>query len=149
LVLQQPRAKRLLTERAAEELASTGRRYIFRGQSKDWPVSSRFTRLDKSEKPLAKKQVERFEGWVGMTPGFEKLASDVDQLLAVAQHYGIPTTFVDFTTEPRIAGYFASEKVSPDTSSDLACIVCLDVDDLLDFWKSWMRDSPHLCVPKT
>jgi hypothetical protein len=80
-------------------------------------------------------KVARYEAWVKHTPGLENLAANTDAAIAVAQHYGLPTNFVDFTTQPEIAGFFASEKAGSDTVADLACIICLDVENLKEFWK--------------
>jgi hypothetical protein len=33
-----------------------------------------------------------------------------DAYIAAAQHYGLPTPFVDFSWDPRIAGFFASDR---------------------------------------
>lgn len=127
---------------AAEDLVRPGRRFIFRGQRRDWPVRSSRTRLTETELTPAEEQLGRYEAWLHQTPGLAALAADVDQALAVAQHYGLPTNFVDFTTAPRIAGFFASEKAEPNKKPEDACIVCLDVDDLLEFWEAMPAKYP-------
>jgi len=55
--------------------------------------------------------MEKFLGWTKATEGLEALASNDDAAIAVAQHYGFATHFIDFTTEPSVAGYFASEGI--------------------------------------
>lgn len=63
-----------------------------------------------------------FLHWVRTTNGLQALASNLDMTIAVAQHYGIATHFIDFTTEPYVAGYFASEgipKQTPRRSGDV------------------------------
>jgi len=121
--------------RAANQLKSTGRSYWFRGQAKDWPIRSSLVRVKPEDRQLALQKVARYEAWVKRTPGLENLAANTDATIAVGQHYGLPTNFVDFTTQPEIAGFFASERACSDTTEDLACIICLDVEDLKEFWQ--------------
>ncbi|MGA1870915.1 MAG: FRG domain-containing protein [bacterium] len=120
---------------AAEQLKRSGRPYWFRGQAKGWPLRSSFVRINQADRNLALEKVARYEEWVKHTPGLEHLVTNTDAAIAVAQHYGIPTNFVDFTTHPEIAGFFASEKAGFTTAGDLACIICLDVQDFKEFWK--------------
>lgn len=75
------------------------------------------------------------------TPGLEELKKDTAYPMAIAQHYGLATPFMDFTTSPAVAGFFASsEKPDPNTTS---CLCCLDTADLMEVW-SWVRSMlPH------
>lgn len=123
--------------RVADGLKRSGKKYWFRGQRKDWPVQSSFVRLEPDSREDALEKLARFEHWLKRTPGLEELAGNADATIAVAQHYGIPTNFVDFTTRPEIAAYFASEGAAPTSSDDLVCIVCLDIDDLRKFWEGF------------
>ena len=125
--------------REAQQLKRAGR-YWFRGQSKGWSVRSSFTRVDSQNRHLAKQKIARYNSWIKNTRGLEYLAENTDEGIAVAQHYGLPTNFVDFTTEPKIAGFFASEKASDKTAGDLACIICLDVQDFEEFWQQTARE---------
>ena len=118
--------------REAKRLKDSGRPYWFRGQSKGWPLRSSLCRADRD---LAMEKFARFHSWIKKTPRLENLAANTDKGFAVAQHYGLPTNFVDFTTQPEIAGFFASEYAGPATAKDLACIICLDVQDFKEFWQ--------------
>lgn len=82
----------------------------------------------------------RFDNWVNTTPGLEELAESADAKIAVAQHYGIATNFVDFSTEPKVAGYFATEGAGMNEAPSEACIICLDVDDLMRFWDGLIHE---------
>ncbi len=128
--------------RVAEQLNRPDRSYWFRGQTKDWPVRSTLARIAPEDRERMLEKLARYEGWVKSTPGLEDIASNVNATIAVAQHYGLPTNFVDFTTEPKIAAFFASEHAGPDTASDLACIVCLDIQDLKEFWQALPERYP-------
>src|SRR5713226_7760249 len=102
--------------RAAKQLKRPGRSFWFRGQAKDWPLRSSFVRVKPEDRQLALEKLARYEGWVKHTPGLENLAANINAGIAVAQHYGLPTNFVDFTTQPEIAGFFASEKAGSDAA---------------------------------
>lgn len=117
----------------AQELKRSGSHDWFRGQTKNWPVKSSLVRLDQSLNQAVLEKLGRFEYWVKSTAGLEHLASNPDAAIAVAQHYGLPTNFVDFTTEPAVAGFFASNLQQG--SDESGCIICLSTGDVKDFWK--------------
>ena len=54
--------------------------------------------------------------------------------MAIAQHYGLPTRFIDFTTEPRVAAFFASDIRSDSQPPEEAAILCLDSKDFESIW---------------
>jgi len=123
----------------ADRLKSEGKYDLFRGQEKaEWYVQSSLARYESYEDALAK--LGRFEEWVKNTPGLGMLAKDVDQMLAVAQHYGLPTNFVDFTDKPKIAAIFAVDGVEPDASYE-GCIICLNTRDFFDFLERYLAVS--------
>src|SRR5688572_24538795 len=122
----------------AQALATTflkdGRYDWFRGQVQGWPLRSTFLRRPESEHDEILAKMARFEHWAQTTAGLEELVRTPDSLHAVAQHYGMPTNFVDFATEPAVAAYFASER-EPDEAGAESCILCLNTTDLLAIWK--------------
>jgi len=128
---------------AAEELKRKGSHEWFRGQTSDWPLLSSFLRLPEAERPAALDRFGRLLAWAKQTPGLEPLVQQEDQLVAVAQHYGLPTNFVDFTTEPRVAGFFASHG-KPPTDGRESCILCLNQQDLLDVWQAVATVRPDV-----
>jgi hypothetical protein len=127
----------------ANDLKEKGGYDLFRGQIKNWPLKSSFGRqVDKNKKGEALEKMARFESWVKRTKGLEELAKHSDDIIAVAQHYGIPTNFVDFTTSPRVAGFFASYGKIEEENVE-SCILCLNSQDLMDFWKNWFMQSEY------
>ncbi len=119
----------------ANDLKEKGGYDLFRGQIKNWPLKSSFGRqVDKNKKDEALEKMARFERWVKQTKGLEELAKHPDDMIAVAQHYGIPTNFVDFTTSPRVAGFFSSYGRIDEENVE-SCILCLNSQDLITFWK--------------
>jgi hypothetical protein len=136
----------------ATDLKQMGKYNWFRGQIQNWPLLSSFARLKTEKVDEALQKAARFEHWFKTTRGLEDIAANTDMGIAVAQHYGIPTTFVDFTTEPGIAGFFASH--GRPSAVYPSCIICLDTADLAEFWKKLQHyrgdSSPefiHISVP--
>jgi hypothetical protein len=117
----------------ASKLKSEGTYDWFRGQINNWSLRSTRARLKAAEEEEATSKLERFFAWIHGTPGLESITGTPDSVVAVAQHYGLPTNFVDFTTEPAIAGFFASYG-RPRKGME-SCIICLNTDDLRKFWK--------------
>ncbi|MEO0988977.1 MAG: FRG domain-containing protein [Cyanobacteria bacterium J06639_14] len=115
----------------AHQFRREGRYDWFRGQvSSEWSVVPSLLR-DGVDLTSAEKRLDRFFGWVQSTRGLEAIASDETAMYAVAQHYGIPTHFVDFTTDPDVAAFFAFDTTREIPPGSLSSIVCLDTKDLL------------------
>jgi hypothetical protein len=108
----------------------------FRGQTCDWPVTATLQRLTEDQYDAIMERVERFVEWFQSTPGLESFANDVDTVVAIAQHYGIPTNFIDFSTEPSVAGFFATHSNCIDTDQP-GCIICVNVAELMDAWRDY------------
>jgi hypothetical protein len=127
----------------AIEMATTFKREgqydWFRGQVETWPPYSSSFRIGlKGEDGWGKRVENRlinFFSWLQITAGLEAIAKDRDCAFAVAQHYGIPTHYLDFTTDPSVAGYFACDTKSPRPGVE-SCIYCLDTSNLRDLWAS-------------
>src|SRR6185436_19666248 len=92
-----------------------GRYDWFRGQLRaEWHPYSSLMRLQlrdpKWEAPhLAR--IRRLHSWLRSTAGLTNLAEDAHAFMAIAQHYGIATHYLDFTTDPAVAGFFACDTV--------------------------------------
>ena len=70
-------------------------------------------------------------------------------MLAVAQHYGLPTTLIDFSTEPKVAAFFSSH--NPPSSNDgevNSCIICLDYDELRTVYEATKIVEPDMPEPR-
>ena len=129
----------------ADALRQSGKYDWFRGQKNNWPLRSSYARLDKGKQTGANpenetnEKLKRFHSWICSTPGLEDIRSHRDAIWAVAQHYGLPTNYIDFTIEPRIATFFATDAK---TDTEDACILCLSRADLKDFWSRMPSKYP-------
>ncbi|MCT7310089.1 FRG domain-containing protein [Ralstonia sp. CHL-2022] len=125
----------------ATQLQQDGKYDWFRGQVQEWPPCSSLERRirDAPEiKSQLDKKLERFIAWAKAQIDLEYLANpnNVDALFAVLQHYGFPTSYIDFSTDPCVAGFFASDcKTPPDPSSN-SVIYCLNTADFSEFYST-------------
>jgi FRG domain-containing protein len=117
----------------AERLRAEGRHDFFRGQIQPWTLRSSLQRQDGAAQLSAIQWLNRFRVWVSNTEGLWPIAADQDQAIAVAQHYGLPTDFIDVTPDPRVAAFFALDGRDPALTAP-CCIVCLSSRDLARVW---------------
>lgn len=127
----------------AEEFRKRGRYDLFRGQVREqWKPYTSLMRLlerDQAALPAVEQKVLRFCSWLSDTPGLSEIANDEDSIIAIAQHYGIPTHYLDFTTDPAVAGFFAADTTMPDPEVE-SCIFCLDSEHLMSLWSAVRQD---------
>ena len=130
------RARNVFTAVAlAEELRKAGEFDLFRGQVVNYPLRSTATRPGINPDEVLEK-LNDFYSWVQQTPELSSLHKDPDLALAVAQHYGLPTPFMDFSLSPAVAGYFASHSNrSREDGPATSCIVCANSKLLVNSWQ--------------
>ncbi|HEY1948990.1 MAG TPA: FRG domain-containing protein [Bryobacteraceae bacterium] len=122
-------------------------RFYFRGQgSSAYPLVSSFDRWHTSSaniKKLSKKDATElflkfFREEAGRLIPDQSLPIDQEQLLALAQHYGVPTRLLDWTESPYVAAFFAFSGIAsafkPPVQS--VAIWCLDTESAL-----WNQDT--------
>jgi hypothetical protein len=116
-----------LAIRYAEQCRREGEFDWFRGQTQRWPLVPSLARRAPAEQDLVDQRLHRFWSWCDATLGVAEMLPTDASRMAVAQHYGIPTSLIDFSTEPRLAGFFAShvEGPPPDESAE-SCIYCFN-----------------------
>lgn len=123
----------------AQSFKVEGRYHWFRGQVRDWPPYSSLHRINASSDTGRRERAERrlhlLIDWVRQTPELAYLLNPehVHDLFGIMQHYGIATNYIDFTTEPAVAGFFAADTTTPPTEGR-ACIYCLNTQNLESRW---------------
>ncbi|KAA3610675.1 MAG: FRG domain-containing protein [Calditrichaeota bacterium] len=133
----------------AEELKVTGKANWFRGQTRNWPLLSSYVRKTPSEQKMAIERINSLYDWMHDIQALAKLRSDKNAVLAVAQHYGMATMLVDFSTEPRVAAFFAAHNPpSPEDGDDESCIICLNYEELIDVYESVKIVRPNMPEPR-
>ena len=88
---------------------------LFRGQRKKWPILPSLFRGTRPERVLAESRLQRFLEWANDTSHLANLSAT--QLLAIAQHYGIPTSLIDITRSYSAAMFFATYDAETDSTS--------------------------------
>jgi hypothetical protein len=105
-----------LTDLTWEEYKSTSANWevegkAFRGQTKPWPVRTKFHRARRFDLiKYADEDIPRLKEIFGSKfdrPLDPAKGGDLIPLLALAQHHGYPTPFLDWTRSPDIAAYFS------------------------------------------
>ena len=136
-----------LTQLFAPEVPARGR-YYFRGQSSaDYTLISSFDRwyttLGTNTKNLSKKDatdrfLELFREEAGRLSPDPSLPTNIKQLLALAQHYGVPTRLLDWTESPYVAAFFAFSELAlqPENPANRIAIWCLDTEARI-----WAQDT--------
>lgn len=121
----------------AQRLKDKGQYDWFRGQVRDWAPLSSLHRLYQRRDDVAVTRMKTRYGlfcqWLENNAALRHLLDDenADQFFAVAQHYGIPTHYIDFTTDPAVAGFFAADTLTPPPADDgFSCIYCLNTEEL-------------------
>ena len=124
------------------DFKKAGRYDWFRGQIHSWPIISSLSRLPKEKSDSAIEKLNRFATWASSIQDLKELPSFKDAVLAIAQHYGIPTPLVDFTTSPEVACFFASDGVPFETKADISmsCIYCLSTSEVNAVLKTATED---------
>lgn len=122
----------------AEKLKTNENYNLFRGQGQDWKVRSTLGRLSPKEVEKAQKKIERLHFFFQSSPTLKKYISDIDCFFAIAQHYGIPTSYIDFTTSIQVAAYFATNSKSNIVGEDcsIICVSEKNLKNILEFSKS-------------
>lgn len=116
----------------------TPQRYIFRGQgSSDWELISSFDRsyqsFDyKTRKTAEKTLIDKFKALVTKWEGKERFTGySEEQIISVAQHYGIPTRLIDWSYSIYVASFFAFAHVSDYNG----CVAIWVIDTNHEIWQ--------------
>ncbi|MBT5653960.1 MAG: FRG domain-containing protein [Alphaproteobacteria bacterium] len=107
------------------QLVRNGQANLFRGQTQDWPkITPSLHRIIKEEQDKAIQELKMFEEWSGSVPGMAVYRHKKEAITAIAQHFQIPTSFLDMTTSPEIALLFAKSSSETDDHKFESVIYC-------------------------
>lgn len=116
----------------ANEFKLSNQYNLFRGQAQNWQVVPTVGRLSSKSFDNAKELISRLYYFFETNTPLKKFINNVDWFYAVAQHYGIPTSYIDFSTKPEIAAFFATNSGDNKIGEDCV-IICLNETDFNDF----------------
>lgn len=125
---------------AAVELAESWRRAgthsWFRGHSNvTWQIATTLGRLQGNVEDTARSnsRMRQFCDWLESVPELRHLLEEkhVHEFFAILQHYGVPTHYLDFTDNPKVAGFFAGVGSGAIPGRD-GCIIAIDPDDWVE-----------------
>jgi hypothetical protein len=132
-----------------------GQRWIFRGQSRPWNIIPSAWR-NPSDRTTFQKRLDIFHRYL-MEFMTEEDDIELDLLgrpkslndaAVLAQHYGLPTSLVDFTFDPRVAFFFASSHCGSDAPRGLSNdIADYGVIDCISFYKMCVLSSSSVVFP--
>ena len=132
----------------ARDFQKSDKYNLFRGQAKNWDVVSTGRRLPESDYEQKIKVLQRLMFFMDEHKSLSKYKSNIDWFFAVAQHYGLPTNYIDFSTDYKVAAYFATHSKQNQVGEECV-IVCLNADDfssLIDFI-SVIYEKQNLLAP--
>lgn len=118
-----------------------GKYDLFRGQTYEhWDPSSSLVRLygDSEAMEVAQLKHHGFFNWLDQHQSLNYLGREenTDKAFGILQHYGVPTTLLDFTTSPEIAGFFSADTNQIPPQGTTSVLFCLASKDLLSLWST-------------
>jgi hypothetical protein len=119
----------------AERFKAAQKYRYFRGQrDARWMVTSSFAREDAAGQRRARDDIGAFAAWVRRAESVVPYLADDDKIIAAAQHHQIAkTTFIDFSTDPVVAGWFATDGGVPGQEG---AIYLVDPDEVASIFKA-------------
>lgn len=105
---------------------------LFRGQTKDWPLTPSRGRLMPDELEANRDRLLSLQLFLSQYEQAKQYSEHPDILFAVAQHYGIATDLLDFTRSPIVALFFATHSKQSLAGKE-GVIICLDKKDFKEF----------------
>jgi hypothetical protein len=132
-----------------------GTQVVYRGQARSWNIVPTAWRFPDEERPNDQRLGALARYWKEWTSPDNDRTFDLfgrldkpASVAAVAQHYGLPTTLVDFTFDPRIAVLFACSRCDhgsppgiPEDMRDHAVIY------FTSFYKLASIGNQRICLP--
>lgn len=111
----------------AQRELKRGTYQFFRGQENaDWIPEPSWFRIPMQNHGSVKERISLFLSYTREVARNAGIEYSDDALVAIAQHYGIPTTFLDLTTDPIVAALFACPANTTQGSAKAAILLYSD-----------------------
>lgn len=125
---------------------------LFRGQlNADWPCTSSLERKNDAERARARTLFNDLHEFATTHPEMQVYLENEVALWAIAQHYGIPTRFIDFSTNPTKAAFFCADTNTPVESGTTSALYCLNSVKFKEFWaqmKPFLKTADPSIIPR-
>lgn len=108
-----------------------GKYDLFRGQAQNWPLVCSMNRLSLKKRKEEIEKLKRFHLFLSRQIVTHKYINNFDWYYAVAQHYGIGTSFIDFTKNPEVALFFATNSRCNESGKE-SVIICMNKNDFTE-----------------
>lgn len=101
---------------------------LFRGQNENWPLISSQGRLSPEKIEENGERLLWLFDFLSQYKSTNRYTKNIDDFIAIAQHYGIPTDFIDLTRSPEVALFFATHSKQSLIDKE-GVLICLNSDD--------------------
>lgn len=119
-----------------KSLQLRGKYQYFRGQeNSEWLPMPSYSRLPEDAIEETNVNVKSFLHYARKVSESTGLNYTDDDLIAIAQHYGVPTPFLDLTTEPIVAASFACPSGSKNTAKKASIFLYSKLQ--IQFWRDY------------
>ena len=127
-------------QKLAKSLLERGQYKYFRGQrDAKWKVQSTIARLNATEREAELDKLAAFYEWAHSSNKIAPYLHNDDKLLATAQHHAIAATpFIDFTTEPGVAAWFATDNA---VAGDFGAIFMIEPNEVEDVFEAMTQSG--------
>lgn len=127
----------------AKQFRIDGKYDCFRGQrNSNWKIQTSLARTKGQERAQAVTKFSRFYDWIKKSTEILPFIRNDEQIIAIAQHYGFRTPFLDFTISPDVAGYFAADNENDTFECESGVIFLVNSGDFKEFEKIEKNGMP-------
>lgn len=123
----------------ARQTKTAGYVQFFRGQENaTWEPIPSYLRIPEASQEDALRLANRFIEYTRAVSSHSGIHYTADELIAIAQHYGQPSNFLDLTTDPAVAAMFACPPGSKQAGCDAS--ILLYSEKVIEFWRKEIQE---------